>query len=409
MAGAGVAGLIVALRLAESGRAVRLVEASPVLGGQVSGLPVASLELDSGAEAFATRGPDIPALLDDLDIGTRVAHPAPLAAWIHGFDGRSRPLPASSLFGIPSRPFSRDVASVVGWAGAARAALEPLLPASDARRAESIGDLVRQRMGTAVLERLVAPVVEGVHSQHPDGVPVTALGAVSDHMARGDTLARAVGRARQDAPAGSLVATLEGGMHTLVSALVAAAESAGVDIVTDTAVSDVSESSATLRATATGTTSTERGRVIVAAPNLVEETPTTVTHLVILVVDAPELATAPRGTGLLVARGGPVRARALTHATAKWPWLRAHADGLEVLRLSYSEPADSQGALSDARALLGSPLEARRLVDSRAVSWMRAGRGVPHLSIPMVGEQVAGTGLAAVISHAERTAKELIA
>ncbi|BAU31141.1 protoporphyrinogen/coproporphyrinogen oxidase [Microcella alkaliphila] len=405
--GAGIAGLLIALRLAEAGRAVRLVEARTGLGGQVTGHTVAGIELDAGAEAFATRGTDVPDLLSDLGLDDRIANPAPLSAWMHGVDGRSRPLPAASIFGIPSAPLARDVAAVLGWRGAARAALEPLIPASRGAAASTVGELVRTRMGTAVVDRLVAPVVEGVHSEHPDRVPLSALGRVPEHMAQGDSLTRAVRRVRENAPAGSLVASLTGGMRTLTDALAARLEAAGVDVVAETRATEVTPDSVRLGG-AGSTPRTDRGRVILAAPGLTGSASTaTPTHLVTLVVDAPSLADNPRGTGLLVTRGGSVRARALTHATAKWPWLRERAQGFEVLRLSYAEHADVATALADASALLGTPIDGRQLVDSRAVSWTRAGRAEPHPSIPTVGEQVAGTGLAAVISHAERTAKEL--
>lgn len=404
--GAGIAGLLVAFRLAERGRSVRLVDAGSAPGGQLVGHAVAGVPLDAGAEAFATRGSAIPDLLADLALADRVVSPAPHAAWMHGADGRTRPLPAASVFGIPSAPLSRDVAAVVGWRGAARAALEPLLPVSRGAGAATVGELVRTRMGTAVLERLVAPVVEGVHSEHPDRVPVRALGSVPEHMASGDSLTRAVRRVREDAPAGTLVASLTGGMHTLTRALLERLEQARVDIATETRATDVAPESVTLT-TAGGTPYTEQGRVIIAAPGLTGPASVTHTHLVTLVVDQPALAAAPRGTGVLVARGGRVRARALTHATAKWPWLRERAQGLEVLRLSYAEPADVATALADASALLGTPIDPRQLVDSRTVSWTRVGRAEAHPSIPTVGEQVAGTGLAAVISHAERIAKEL--
>src|SRR4029078_12617845 len=47
-------------------------------------------------------------------------------------------------------------------------------------------------------------------------------------------------------------------------------------------------------------------------------------HIVTLVVDADELDAAPRGSGVLTVPGTHV-AKALTHATAKWPWLRERA------------------------------------------------------------------------------------
>jgi protoporphyrinogen/coproporphyrinogen III oxidase len=134
--------------------------------------------------------------------------------------------------------------------------------------------------------------------------------------------------------------------------------------------------------------------------------------LATLVVDAPALDDAPRGTGLLVAAGATgITARALTHSTAKWEWLRERAAGRHVLRLSYdAEPQSLQAtALHDASALLGVPLENSGVVDFARVEWLRPAASTPLDGVIMVGESVAGSGLAGVIRQAEAVAGELLA
>jgi oxygen-dependent protoporphyrinogen oxidase len=127
-------------------------------------------------------------------------------------------------------------------------------------------------------------------------------------------------------------------------------------------------------------------------------------RVVTLAVDAPELAEAPRGTGVLVAPGAPgVAARALTHLTAKWEWL-AQETPLQLLRLSYNAGVEvtPERAHHDAQLLLGRSFGAP--VDSAIVEWERVGRrtGEPHAIDGMrrVGEAESGTGLAAVVSYA---------
>jgi oxygen-dependent protoporphyrinogen oxidase len=131
--------------------------------------------------------------------------------------------------------------------------------------------------------------------------------------------------------------------------------------------------------------------------------------LVTLVVEQDELDAAPRGTGLLVAQGSPIGARALTHATAKWAWLREAAGGRHVLRLSYDAiPADPpEAARSDAEALLGVRLPV--VVGTAHVSWIRPSPASARAGTVLVGETVAGSGLAGIVAHAERTAAELLA
>jgi len=415
--GAGVAGLVLARELVLQGRPVRVLEASDRAGGQVERHEVGGIALDAGAEAFATRGGIVRAYLDRLGLGDRIVSPLDAPAWLHTRDGVSVPLPRVSLMGIPSVALAGDVVRVVGRRAAWRGMLDLMLPAARGAKAATLGELVRTRMGDGILERLVAPVVEGIHSKHPDDLPVSTVPGLAEGLRRQHSLAHAVTRMRVDAPAGSLVAGLDGGMATLITALLAELVRYGVPVEYGVRVAEVHADHLVLAsgAAAEGTDSSpERryGDIVVAAPGLIDPADgqplvTTTTHLITLVVDALELADAPRGTGVLVARGTAVRARALTHLSAKWAWVREAAQGREVLRLSYDSTPDVEQALVDASVLLGVPLGRERLIDSAVTTWQRASRIAPPDGITLVGEQVAGTGLAAVIDHAHRTAEQL--
>ncbi|WP_127820296.1 FAD-dependent oxidoreductase, partial [Microbacterium sp. CPCC 204701] len=168
--GGGVAGLVVARRLAAAGADVALFEASDRLGGTVTCHDVAGIRMDAGAESFAVRGGVVASLLSELGMAGEIVEPAPGPAWLQPADREAVPLPATALLGIPSDPLAPDVVRVVGREAAERAVT------LDAARVgaipESLGSLVRERLGKGVLDRLVAPVVHGVHSQHPDDLPV---------------------------------------------------------------------------------------------------------------------------------------------------------------------------------------------------------------------------------------------
>ena len=159
-------------------------------------------------------------------------------------------------------------------------------------------------------------------------------------------------------------------------------------------------------------------------------------ELVTLVLDAPALAAAPRGTGVLVAADTPgVTAKALTHSTAKWAWLAEAAEGRQVVRLSYgragvSNPLDGRNddevaalALADASAILGVGLDERMLRAAGRTAWRDA---LSHAAlgqrdrvraledavaaepgIEVTGSWVAGTGLASVVPHALEAAHRI--
>jgi protoporphyrinogen/coproporphyrinogen III oxidase len=160
------------------------------------------------------------------------------------------------------------------------------------------------------------------------------------------------------------------------------------------------------------------GTVAVAAPGIVgagEFGAGDRGHRVILatlVVDQPLLDAAPRGTGVLVAEGAlGIRARALTHSTAKWKWLAERADGRHVVRLSYDDAPDdlAETARADAAALLGVPLPATAVLDFARVEWYRPNRYTPTPDdIPLAGESIAGTGLASVVARSEALAAKLL-
>lgn len=404
--GGGVAGLVAARRLVLGGRDVTVFESSDRLGGQLARHTVGGLELDAGAESFATRGGTVAAFATRLGLGEALVSPATHPAWLYRADGTARPIPATSVLGIPGVALASDVIDAIGARAATRAQLELLLPSVIGANATTIGELVRRRMGAAVVEQLVGPVVRGVHSVGPDELAVErAVPGLRAALLREGSLAHAVRGMRAKAPAGSQVGGIRGGVVRLIDALAADLARFGVEVRLNTAVTDVTPESISVAG------ETIRGRTLLAAPGIVgQSAPGRRITLVTLVVDQPELDTAPRGTGVLVGEGAPdVGARALTHLTAKWPWIAERSGGLHAMRLSYDgEPSDGvDRARIDAGILLGMPVGT--VVDGNSVTWERAApRSHAVDGMHYVGEAGAGTGLASVIGQAEAEAEALL-
>jgi oxygen-dependent protoporphyrinogen oxidase len=440
--GGGIAGLAAAFELTRRGLRPLVLEATSSVGGAVARHRVAGLDLDAGAESYALARPGVTTLIADLGLTDKVVSPAAFGAWVRHEAGTA-PLPPGGWLGIPTRPWSVPVRRALGASGAARAAADRWLPAGWGTHA-TFGGLVRRRQGARVLRRLVEPVVAGVHAADPDELEVaTVAPTLPEHLRRTGSLAAAAAAMRGAAgPSGSAVAGLLGGMYELILALRSAVESAGGQIRTGVPVSAIDavedgwavdgirtprvvlgvpgESAARLLS---GVLPGIRLDVLAAAGAPIA--------LVTLVLDAPHLDDAPRGTGVLVAsRASGVYAKALTHATAKWPWLAAELPrGRHVLRLSYGRPgapapADdllADLALADAARLLGVQLSATAVVDSAITHWsggLPPGRpghaaAVAELraavatrpGLAVIGSSLAGTGLAAVIADARTVAQ----
>ncbi|MBT1620122.1 FAD-dependent oxidoreductase [Curtobacterium flaccumfaciens pv. poinsettiae] len=429
--GGGIAGLVTARDLAKGGAHVVLVESSGELGGMIRRHTVGGIDLDMAADSFATRTDAVGRLATELGLGNDVVAPDPRGAWLMTRDGRTSPIPATGLLGIPSTPMAADVLAVVGQQGGLRAQMDSLLPAPVGAKASSLGELVRRRMGERVLDDLVVPIAGGVHSTHPDQLdPDRVAPGLRAALLREGSLARAVLSLRARAAAGTPVQGIRGGTVRLVDELVADMATYGVDVRLHTRATRI-EAHAVEIVGADGTTErlpAQHTLSSVADPERTAAPDRTGIQLVTLVVDQPELDAAPRGTGMLVHPDAQaVSAKALTHATVKWPWLADVADGCHVLRLSYAtgatdtagvatslpvDPADPVGsrALQDASTLLGVPITADRVSGAARVGWYGPDLTEAGLAegVVGIGEASTGRGLAGIIGAARKAADELL-
>ncbi|MCH6469567.1 protoporphyrinogen oxidase [Sinomonas terrae] len=463
--GGGVAGLCAALELRGRGIDVTVLEAADRWGGCVGSHEVAGLTLDSGAESFATRTDGVKSLLGDLGLASEIVAPHPSGAWVQLPRGAEE-LPKAGILGIPSNPWDPEVRSALGLWGSLRASLDRYLPTRPPTDQASVAAVVRSRMGKRVLERLVAPVVGGVHSADPELLDIDMVApGLRALMAERGSLAAAVAAQRErsavrsGAKAGSAVAGIRGGMNRLVDALVERLADDGVTLLSGQRAERLDHSGETWHvgtAAADGAAQTFDAELVVVAlggpaavellsdavPQLAghEPVPGPEVKLVTLVLDKPELDARPRGTGVLVAPQSPgLQAKALTHATAKWSWLAEQAGpGTHVVRLSYGRAEDAgrplddgpetddelfRAALADASILLTVPVAPEDVLGWDVVRWEgalpfatvghreRVGEirrliaAQPGLAV--VGGWAAGNGLASVVPDARKQAGEL--
>ena len=467
--GGGIGGLISAREFAKVGMQVTLLEASDAVGGAIRRAELDGVVLDAGAESYATRGGRVRALLEELGLTDRIVAPAAGGAWLAGIPGiGAAPLPVGGILGVPGNPFQEDVRRIIGWSGVWRAYLDRVRPPLTIGHAHSLGKLVSSRMGRKVRDRLVAPVTTGVYSASPEDVDVdVAAPGLNAALSSVGSLSGAVqalreesaSRAAQQAP-GAAVEGIEGGMTVLVDALVADIEKLGGVVRTGVRVTriekrddawkvsieravdleeGVEEESPDLLVDAVVTATSEdaaRRLLSVAVPALerTEAADAPEIEIVTLLLAPTALSGTPRGTGVLTVPGSHT-AKALTHSTAKWDWVRAAAGDRHVVRVSFGaqgEPAATAAmddaaaaalALREASALLGVPLAPEDLIAAHRSRFMQsqpasiigsgerrsaaraAVQAVPGLAA--VGAWLAGTGLAQVVPDARDEADRL--
>jgi oxygen-dependent protoporphyrinogen oxidase len=201
--GGGISGLVAAYRLAQGGADVTLLEGDDRTGGKIHTTPFAGLAaVDTGADAFLARIPHAVELCRELGFGDELISPATGNAYIWS-RGALRHIPAPSFLGVPLDAASLAASGVVS-ADAASAVELDLARTVDTgmpERDESVGSLVRRRLGDEVLERLVDPLLGGIYAGDADRLSLAAGAPQFAAAARADaSLVRAL-RAQQQAAA----------------------------------------------------------------------------------------------------------------------------------------------------------------------------------------------------------------
>lgn len=224
--GGGIAGLAAAYELTRRapGADVVLFEADGRLGGKVLTTPFAGRMVDEAADAFLARVPWAVELCTELGLAGELVSPAEGAAYVWS-RGALRRLPDGLVLGVPTDLEALARSGIVSDAGLRRAAADLELVAPAPGGDESVGALIRRRLGEEVLTRLVDPLLGGINAGDADNLSLAAgaaqLQAASASAGDGSLIAalRAQRDAAASAPSSPVFYSLRGGLGRLVERL----------------------------------------------------------------------------------------------------------------------------------------------------------------------------------------------
>ena len=234
--GGGIAGLSAAWQLSQDGLKPLLVEARGYLGGLIAPGYIGPVQVDLGAETFVPRGVETAQMVAALGLealapsgdGARLFLPPNRA------NGESRwrlwRFLRDAYLGIPADPDADDVVAVLGAKAAQRATQDRHLSSEVGQGAEgeTLAGFVAARMGQAVVDRLVRPIVAGIYTCDPadlatDTVTPGLRQATREHGCLADAVAFLLARSRK---------ATGGGMFQLTAALSQAITTAGGTVLT---------------------------------------------------------------------------------------------------------------------------------------------------------------------------------
>lgn len=243
--GGGIAGLSAAWQLTQDGLKPLLVEARGYLGGLIAPGYIGPVQVDLGAETFVPRGVETTQMVAALGLealapsgdGARLFLPPNRA------NGESRwrlwRFLRDAYLGIPADPSADDVVAVLGAKAAQRAAQDRHLGSEVGQGAEgeTLAGFVAARMGQAVVDRLVRPIVAGIYTCDPadlatDTVTPGLRQATREHGCLADAVAFLLARSRKATGGRSVDKCVRGGMFQLTAALSQAITTAGGTVLT---------------------------------------------------------------------------------------------------------------------------------------------------------------------------------
>lgn len=416
--GGGLAGLVAARQLLRDGEVVDLYEAADHLGGLVAPIRMGSVVIDGGAEAFAVRT----SIVTDLcaELGLEVAGPSgqPHIWWP---EAPHRWPMANGVLGIPGSLEDPSIVGALSPDELAEAVRDLQMGGEVAADEVMLGPLVEARLGTAVVERLVAPVTRGVYGRSPYDMDMDRMApGLREAMREHGSLVAAVAAIRK--PGAAAVGQPIGGLFRLVDALAADIEKLGgrihlghplIEWHHDAHGWEIRTKAGPIRADRVilAVDGRSAGDLLAWLGESVEIPPSHPSFQAVVALTHRDIATGPVGSGVIVGRrDDALVARALTHYSLKWPW--AAQDGVHVLRLAYAASPSQSQVLADASLLLGIELTDDDVSGFEVLSWEMptALTSQAHTALvtqlakydglAVTGAWVSGNGIAAVVKAA---------
>jgi oxygen-dependent protoporphyrinogen oxidase len=401
--GGGIAGLSAAreLLIRLPGAQVTVYESSSAVGGKLRVGEVAGQTVDFGAETMLARRPEATELVRKLGLAGSLVEPATTSAGIWT-GGAVRPIPPG-LMGVPANPGAAVRSGLLSPHAGRRASIEPRLRRLRLEEDVAIGTLVARRLGRAVRDRIVEPLLGGVYAGHSDALSAFAAAPqlVAGAREHGSLLAaaRATTAAQDESP---VFAGLVGGVGRLANALAEDVRARAGVVRCGATVRDLRRRPGgwdvvvgstrdaelvTVDGVVLACPATPAARLIrpasaaAAAPLAALEYASMA--VVVLAFDQTEGGVELTGSGFLVPPIDKTAIKAATYSSRKWDWM---AQGPMIVRCSVGRHGEESTLQHDDATLVeAAALDVRDavgitapLLDARVVRW---GGALPQYAV----------------------------
>lgn len=348
--GGGISGLTAAYRLRCAlgpDAQITLFDPADRLGGVLRTERVGGQPMDVGAEAFVVRRPEMPALLAELGLAGRQLGTTGVRPLIYS-QRRLHAMPADTVNGIPSSAAS--MTGLVDDATVSRMAVEPSRPLDWRRGGDpTVAAVVGDRFGAAVVARSVDPMLAGVYAGSAATIGIrAAVPTVAAALDRGaPSLTEAVRSVLPPNTGAPVFGAIDGGYDVLLRELIGRSGlrwvGAGVEELHRDGAHWVLRDDEGAHWHADGVVlalpAPRLARLVgaVAPRSAAAARRIETASSVVVALAVPGGTPLPQRSGVLVASGERLHAKAITLSTRKW----GRRGNSELLRLSFGRFGDT--------------------------------------------------------------------
>lgn len=339
---------------------VKLVEASPRLGGKIKTLKRDGYTIEQGPDSFLARKTPAVKLSEELGLTDQLVRNGTGKSYI--LVGKTlHQMPQGAFMGIPTQVKPFLFSGLLSSKGKLRAGLDFVLPKGKEVSDQSLGQFFRHRFGNELVENLVEPLLSGIYSGDIDEMSMMAtfpnfykLEQEHGSLVKGlqNTMPKQTKKSKKKAP--GMFYSFKDGLQVLVDALKDHLDQESIEL--SVAVDhiekkdhdyhillsngEVYKADAVLMATSHSTLPQVFSQYDLF--NVFKDVPSTSVANVALAFDQSAIKRNIDGTGFVVSRNSDYRITACTWTYRKWPMTTPK--GKVLLRCYLGRP-DDQGVV----------------------------------------------------------------
>ncbi|MBM7647602.1 oxygen-dependent protoporphyrinogen oxidase [Bacillus ectoiniformans] len=167
--GGGITGLSTAYYLQKAAKEhqlpleVTLIEATHRLGGKIQTVKKDGFVIERGPDSFLERKASAVRLAKEVGLSDQLVNNATGTSYVL-VNGKLHPMPGGSVMGIPTQLAPFVTTGLFSVPGKLRAAGDFVMPKSDPKNDQSLGQFFRRRLGDEVVENLIEPLLSGIYA-----------------------------------------------------------------------------------------------------------------------------------------------------------------------------------------------------------------------------------------------------